>query len=179
MIDPSTRLRRAIHLNDLILVQRIVKSNPQTLRDPDPTDRNNTALHLAAILGYTAIAVRIHTNQDPSIPPLSLHNKDSTSKRGRILRPGLAFPANVARRPGIPRRRRPRGRERFAQRGRQHAAARGRGRPPARRGGAAGDAVPAVHSLAQQAGRRRRTHPTPRSRFPCRRPFARPLASTV
>ena len=63
MIEPSIRLRRAIRLNDLILVQRIVRTNPAIIRNPDPADNNHTSLHLAAILGDVDIVVR-------SRPPL-------------------------------------------------------------------------------------------------------------
>ncbi|KAH7080640.1 ankyrin repeat-containing domain protein [Paraphoma chrysanthemicola] len=56
MIDPSRRLRRAILLNDLPLVKRIVRNNPQKLRNPDFEDKSNTSLHLAAKHGFTQIA---------------------------------------------------------------------------------------------------------------------------
>jgi len=56
-IDVSTRLRRAIHLNDLTLVKRIIKNNPQSLQNPDFGDNGNTSLHLAAQLGLLEIAV--------------------------------------------------------------------------------------------------------------------------
>lgn len=57
-IDPSIRLRRAIHLNDLVLIERIVRHNPGVLRSRHYEDDNNTALHLAARLGYMDAAVR-------------------------------------------------------------------------------------------------------------------------
>ncbi|KAF2134441.1 ankyrin [Dothidotthia symphoricarpi CBS 119687] len=56
MIDVSRRLRRAILLNDLSLVKRIVENNPRWLRNPDFEDKSNTSLHLAAKHGFTAIA---------------------------------------------------------------------------------------------------------------------------
>ncbi|KAL9122070.1 MAG: hypothetical protein Q9187_001371 [Circinaria calcarea] len=56
MIDVSVRLRRAIHLNDFVLVKRIVKNNPGKLRNPDFTDQGNTTLHLAAKLGRLELA---------------------------------------------------------------------------------------------------------------------------
>ncbi|KAH7410504.1 ankyrin repeat-containing domain protein [Phaeosphaeria sp. MPI-PUGE-AT-0046c] len=56
MIDVSRRLRRAILLNDLPLVQRIIRNNPQKLRNPDFEDKSNTSLHLAARNGFTGIA---------------------------------------------------------------------------------------------------------------------------
>ena len=56
-IDIATRLRRAIYLNDLVLVRRIVKNHPQSTQNPDWEDRSNTSLHLAAKLGFLEIAV--------------------------------------------------------------------------------------------------------------------------
>ncbi len=56
-IDVPRRLRRAILLNDLSLVQRIVRNNPNYLRNPDYEDKSNTSLHLAAKHGFTQIAV--------------------------------------------------------------------------------------------------------------------------
>ncbi|KAF1939599.1 ankyrin [Clathrospora elynae] len=56
MIDVPRRLRRAITLNDLPLVTRIISNNPAYLRNPDFSDKSNTSLHLAAQLGYTGIA---------------------------------------------------------------------------------------------------------------------------
>ncbi|KAA6411700.1 MAG: Zinc finger Zim17-type [Lasallia pustulata] len=52
MIDVRIRLRRATHLNDLVLVKRIIKNNPQSLQNPDFADKGNTSLHLAAQLGF-------------------------------------------------------------------------------------------------------------------------------
>ena len=57
-IDVAIRLRRAIYLNDLTLVQRIVRNNPSVLRNPDFADKSNTSLHLAARCGFVEIAVR-------------------------------------------------------------------------------------------------------------------------
>ena len=56
-VDVTSRLRRAIHLNDLVLVKRIVKNNPRSLQNPDLSDDGNTSLHLAAKLGFVGIAV--------------------------------------------------------------------------------------------------------------------------
>jgi hypothetical protein len=56
-IDVSRRLRRALLLNDLPLVKRIIRNNPQILRNPDFEDKSNTSLHLAARNGFTQIAV--------------------------------------------------------------------------------------------------------------------------
>jgi uncharacterized protein len=56
-IDPSLRLRRAIHASDPLLVQRILKTHPHLLHNPDasPTGLSNTSLHLAASLGLVPI----------------------------------------------------------------------------------------------------------------------------
>ncbi|KAK7712921.1 Target of rapamycin complex 2 subunit avo2 [Botryosphaeria dothidea] len=56
MINVEIRLRRAIRLNDLVLVRRIVRNNPDVLRNPDFQDKSNTSLHLAAREGFTDIA---------------------------------------------------------------------------------------------------------------------------
>ena len=55
-IDPSTRLRRAIHLNAPLLVKRLIRNNPQLIQNPEFADKSNTSLHLAALLGFTSIA---------------------------------------------------------------------------------------------------------------------------
>lgn len=54
-IDPSTRLRRAIHLNNPLLVARLIRTHPSLLRNPDFADRSNTSLHLVAAQGSVAI----------------------------------------------------------------------------------------------------------------------------
>ena len=56
-IDIATRLRRAIVLNDILLVKRIVNNHPAWLRNPDYEDKSNTSLHLAAKHGFWDIAV--------------------------------------------------------------------------------------------------------------------------
>lgn len=55
-IDPSTRLRRAILLNDILLVKRILTSHPKLVPNPDFDDKSNTSLHLAATHGFTELA---------------------------------------------------------------------------------------------------------------------------
>ena len=57
MIEPAIRLRRAIHLKDVSLVRRILKTNPGLLENPDYDDKSNTSLHLAAQKGLLEIAV--------------------------------------------------------------------------------------------------------------------------
>ncbi|KAF2834792.1 ankyrin [Patellaria atrata CBS 101060] len=54
-IDVSLRLRRAILLNDLSLVRRIIKNNPNQLQNPDFEDKSNTSLHIAAKAGFVQI----------------------------------------------------------------------------------------------------------------------------
>lgn len=57
MIDPSLRIRRAIHANDPLLLTRILKSHPTLLQNPDfsPLGLSNTSLHLACSLGFLPI----------------------------------------------------------------------------------------------------------------------------
>lgn len=56
-IDPSLRLRRAIHASDPLLLTRILKSHPLLIQNPDssPTGLSNTSLHLACTLGSLPI----------------------------------------------------------------------------------------------------------------------------
>ncbi|KAH7363710.1 ankyrin repeat-containing domain protein [Pyrenochaeta sp. MPI-SDFR-AT-0127] len=56
MIDVPRRLRRAILLNDLPLVKRIIRNNPKYLKNPDWDDKSNTSLHLAGKCGLVSIA---------------------------------------------------------------------------------------------------------------------------
>ncbi|KAK7968625.1 ankyrin [Apiospora saccharicola] len=58
LIEPTQRLRRAVCANDALLVQRILKSHPQLLHNPDtsyPLGLSNSNLHLAASLGHLQI----------------------------------------------------------------------------------------------------------------------------
>ncbi|KAI2603369.1 ankyrin [Hypoxylon fragiforme] len=57
MIEPSKRLRRAVHSNDALLVRRIVKSHPDLVHNPDhsATGLSNSSLHLAASLGHLQV----------------------------------------------------------------------------------------------------------------------------
>ena len=71
MIDASTRLRRAIHLNDLTLLKRIIRNNPRHLQNPDFADHGNTSLHLAAQLGLLEIAVCVPRILSSPFPPPS------------------------------------------------------------------------------------------------------------
>lgn len=54
-IDPSTRLRRAIQLNDPVLVARLIRLHPTLLLNPDFAHKSNTSLHLAAQTGSVPI----------------------------------------------------------------------------------------------------------------------------
>ena len=73
-VDVAIRIRRAIHLSDLILLKRIIKNNPQHLQSPDFENNGNTSLHLAAQLGLLEIAVCPNPTSAPNIPsPPSAH----------------------------------------------------------------------------------------------------------
>lgn len=56
-VDVSLRLRQAILLDDLPLVQRLLRAHPSYLHNPDYADKSNTSLHLAAQYGVLEIAV--------------------------------------------------------------------------------------------------------------------------
>jgi len=93
-IEPSTRLRRAIHLNNVLLVQRLVRTHPKLLSNPDFSDHSNTSLHLAASQGFTDIvrfliqagheAVEISRNADNETP-LMLAAKGGHVEAGKLL----------------------------------------------------------------------------------------------
>ncbi|KAK6346019.1 hypothetical protein TWF730_010353 [Orbilia blumenaviensis] len=57
MIDIRTRLKRSILTSDLLVLKRLLLSNPHRslLSFSDPSDHGNTPLHLAASHGQTAI----------------------------------------------------------------------------------------------------------------------------
>ncbi|KAK6524605.1 hypothetical protein TWF281_011508 [Arthrobotrys megalospora] len=55
MIDIRTRLKRSILTNDLLVLKRLLRSHPTSLRYSDPSDNGNTPLHLAASHGQTSI----------------------------------------------------------------------------------------------------------------------------
>ncbi|KAK2591595.1 hypothetical protein QQS21_010724 [Conoideocrella luteorostrata] len=56
-IDPSIRLRRAIHAGDGLLAKRILDSHPSLLHNPDSSlaGLSNSNMHLAASLGHKSI----------------------------------------------------------------------------------------------------------------------------
>lgn len=97
-IPPSTRLRRAIHLNDVLLVKRIVRNNPKLLQNPEFEDKSNTSLHLAAANGFTEIAqylilagheqVEVSRNADHDTP-LMLAAQNGHVEVGRLLAQGF------------------------------------------------------------------------------------------
>lgn len=61
MVEVSLRLRRAVVRNDLALVQRILKTYPESVHDADHMDKSNTSLHIAAREGFDDIAEFIVT----------------------------------------------------------------------------------------------------------------------
>ncbi|CAK1366905.1 unnamed protein product [Cercospora beticola] len=94
MIEASTRLRRAILLNDVLLVQRIIRNNPHFLQNPDFADKSNTSLHLAASHGFPEIctllislghdANEISRNSDHDTP-LMLAARNGNYEVGTLL----------------------------------------------------------------------------------------------
>ncbi|SPO01182.1 uncharacterized protein DNG_03929 [Cephalotrichum gorgonifer] len=74
LIDPSLRIRRAIHANDALLTRRILKSHPHLLHNPDtsPAGLSNSNLHLAALLGHTDVArVLLSLSHESPCPALN------------------------------------------------------------------------------------------------------------
>ncbi|OAQ92890.1 spherulin-1B precursor [Purpureocillium lilacinum] len=74
LIDPSIRVRRAIHAGDALLVQRILKSNPSILHNPDTSlmGLSNSNLHLAASLGHRDICeVLLRAGHEEPCPALN------------------------------------------------------------------------------------------------------------
>ncbi|PKS11208.1 hypothetical protein jhhlp_002969 [Lomentospora prolificans] len=73
-IDPSLRIRRAIHANDPLLVKRILKSHPTLLHNPDTSPRglSNSNLHLAASLGHVEVVkVLVSLGHETPCPALN------------------------------------------------------------------------------------------------------------
>lgn len=94
MIEPSVRLRRAIHLKDALLVKRIVQTNPQLLKNPDYEHKSNSSLHLAAELGLVDIVQVLldagHDNHEISqntewATPLMLAAESGSVEVGKLL----------------------------------------------------------------------------------------------
>jgi len=77
-LSVPVRLRRAILMNDVLLVKRIVKNNPRYLENPDFADRGNTSLHLAAIKGHADIVkLLIAYGHDSCVPVVDRTGYDS------------------------------------------------------------------------------------------------------
>ncbi|KAI4863308.1 ankyrin [Hypoxylon rubiginosum] len=72
-IEPSKRLRRAVHSNDALLVRRIVNSYPGLIHNPDHSANglSNSSLHLAASLGHLQVCKALidlgHENPTPAL----------------------------------------------------------------------------------------------------------------
>ncbi|KAJ4257028.1 hypothetical protein NW757_003651 [Fusarium falciforme] len=74
MIEPSIRVRRAIHANDATLLHRILKSHPSLLLNPDssPSGLSNSNMHLAAQLGHREICeVLLELGHEDPCPALN------------------------------------------------------------------------------------------------------------
>ncbi|KAK5115553.1 hypothetical protein LTR62_001212 [Meristemomyces frigidus] len=94
MIDASTRLRRAILLNDILLVKRIIRNSPRLLQNPDFESKSSTSLHLAAANDLLEIArflieaghedVEISRNTDDETPLMLAANQGKV-KVGELL----------------------------------------------------------------------------------------------
>ncbi|PTB77595.1 ankyrin [Trichoderma longibrachiatum ATCC 18648] len=77
-IEPSIRLRRAIHAGDALLVKRILKSHPSLLHNPDisPAGLSNSNLHLAASLGHKDVCqVLLDAGHEDPCPALNEHHQ--------------------------------------------------------------------------------------------------------
>ncbi|UKZ76560.1 hypothetical protein TrVFT333_004267 [Trichoderma virens FT-333] len=73
-IEPSIRLRRAIHAGDALLVKRILKSHPSLLHNPDvsPVGLSNSNMHLAASLGHKEVCkVLLDAGHEDPCPALN------------------------------------------------------------------------------------------------------------
>ncbi|CAJ2509691.1 Uu.00g147170.m01.CDS01 [Anthostomella pinea] len=79
-IEPSQRLRRAVLANDALLVQRIVKSHPDLIHNPDHsiTGLSNSSLHLAASLGHLQVC-KVLVAHDHELPTPALNEKHQTA----------------------------------------------------------------------------------------------------
>lgn len=94
MIEPDSRLRRAILANDLPIVERLIRTHPSLLRNPDFANKSNTSLHLAASHGFVEIASHlidcghdkdeISRNTDHDTP-LMLAAKSGHIEMGKLL----------------------------------------------------------------------------------------------
>ncbi|KAK2757964.1 hypothetical protein FQN54_004370 [Arachnomyces sp. PD_36] len=89
------RLRRAILLNDVLLVKRTIKNNPLYLTNPDFDDKSNTSLHLAAIHGSVDVVQLLisfgHDSCTPIISPIGFNSAPDIS-----LNTDLSTPLHLA-----------------------------------------------------------------------------------
>ncbi|KAM4065686.1 ankyrin repeats (3 copies) domain-containing protein [Hirsutella rhossiliensis] len=77
-IEPSIRMRRAIHVGDALLVRRLLKSHPSLLHNPDasPMGLSNSNLHLAASLGHRDICeTLLRAGHEVPCPALNEHHQ--------------------------------------------------------------------------------------------------------
>lgn len=103
MIDASRRLHRAILLNDLLIVKRIINSHPELLTNPDFKDKGNTNLHIAAQAGFEDIVVShsVTTTHDDLVADGSAFITAITSRcrtrwRGNLTQYGLGHAAHAS-----------------------------------------------------------------------------------
>ncbi|RCI09453.1 hypothetical protein L249_3730, partial [Ophiocordyceps polyrhachis-furcata BCC 54312] len=78
MLEPSIRMRRAIHAGDVLLVRRILKSHPYLLRNPDASlmGLSNSNLHLAASLGHRDVCeTLLLADHEKPCPALNEHHQ--------------------------------------------------------------------------------------------------------
>ncbi|KAI1812496.1 ankyrin [Poronia punctata] len=80
MIPPSKRLRRAVVANDASLVQRILKSHPDLLHNPDSSadGLSNSNLHLAASLGHLQVC-KVLVAAGHEVPMAALNENHQTA----------------------------------------------------------------------------------------------------
>ncbi|KAI6714860.1 hypothetical protein PZA11_007744 [Diplocarpon coronariae] len=98
VIDPSLRLRRAIHSADTLLVRRILKTHPSLLQNPDstPTGLSNTNLHLASSLGHTSIVSLLLSLYRPANTPPTTNPKDLPALSSLPLNEEYQTPLHLA-----------------------------------------------------------------------------------
>lgn len=73
-IEAPLRLRRAIHANDKTLVERILKSHPKLIHNPDTSSEglSNSNLHLAASLGHLPIVeILVENDHEKDLPAVN------------------------------------------------------------------------------------------------------------
>ncbi|RDA88616.1 hypothetical protein CP532_5884 [Ophiocordyceps camponoti-leonardi (nom. inval.)] len=78
MLEPSIRMRRAIHAGDVLLARRILRSHPYLLRNPDASlmGLSNSNLHLAASLGHRDVCeMLLLADHEKPCPALNEHHQ--------------------------------------------------------------------------------------------------------